>query len=277
MNAPESARRTVFYVSDRTGVTAEMLGHSILAQFEHVEFEAHALPFVETAEKAHALRTRITQVAAEGVRPIVFSTLVNPEVRAIVASAPALFLDCFQIFVAPLEEELGTRSQHAIGRSRLRAGSEDYYQRMEVINFTVGHDDGIGSRDLAAADVILIGVSRCGKTPTSLYLALQFGVRAANFPLIPEDLERGVLPERLEPHRAKLHGLTISPSRLHQIRTVRRPGSAYASLPSCIREVNEAERIMRASGISIMDTTSRSIEELASAIVVEAGLERRLY
>jgi len=272
-----TSKRSAFFVSDRTGVTAEMLGHSLLTQFEQVEFTETTLPFVDTPEKAEEAVKEINDSAArDACRPIVISTLVDAEVSAVLAKAEALVLDCFQIFIAPLEQELGMRSSHAVGRSHSAVNSS-YFRRIDAVNFALAYDDGQATKELNNSDVILVGVSRCGKTPTCLYLALQYGIRAANYPLIPEDFGSMRLPGQLRPWRNKLFGLTIIPDRLHQIRSERRPGSKYASLPNCVSEVREAETLLRNESIPYLDTTHRSVEELASTILRQANLARHIY
>jgi regulator of PEP synthase PpsR (kinase-PPPase family) len=271
-------RRTVFFVSDGTGITAQMLGHSLLTQFEGVEFNQVTLPFVDSAEKAEDCLARIEAEAANGNgKPIVFSTLVNQDVRTVVRRAQALFVDFFETFIDPLEAGLGVKSSHTIGRSHSAMDKKEYHQRIEAINFAMAHDDGASHRELEQADVILIGVSRSGKTPTSLYLALQFGVKAANYPLIPEDFQRGKLPEALRPQKTKLFGLTIAPERLHEIRKERRPDSRYAALDNCRYEVEEAESLMRREGIHSINSTSKSIEEIATTILRELRIPRQIY
>lgn len=266
-------KRTVFFVSDGTGLTAEALGHSLLTQFEDVEFKPVRIPFVDDADKALAAVARINETGEQdGMRPILFTTLVNQNLAAIVHEADAFCLSFFETFLAPLEVELGVKSSHTIGRSHGSTDSSDYKQRIEAINYTLAHDDGITDRDLEQADVVLVGVSRCGKTPTSLYLAMQFGLKAANFPLIPEDFDRGKLPGTLEKHRSKLFGLTIQPERLAQIREERRPGSNYASLANCRREIAEAEKMMRREGIRWLDSSTKSIEEISTTVLQELKL-----
>jgi regulator of PEP synthase PpsR (kinase-PPPase family) len=266
-------KRTVFFISDGTGLTAEALGHGLLTQFEDVEFKQVRIPFLDTIEQAQEAVSRINAHGeADGLRPIVFTTLVNQAVASIVHQADAFCLSYFDTFLAPLEAELGVKSSHTVGRSHSSVDSSDYKKRIEAINYTLAHDDGITDRDLEAADVILVAVSRCGKTPTSLYLAMQFGLKAANFPLIPEDFDRGCLPGSLEQHRGKLFGLTIQPERLHQIREERRAGSQYASLPNCRFEVAEAEKMMRREGIRWLDSSAKSIEEIATTILQELKL-----
>jgi regulator of PEP synthase PpsR (kinase-PPPase family) len=269
-------RRTVFFVSDGTGITAQMLGHSLLTQFEGVEFNQVTMPFVDSAEKAEECLARIAGEQQYG-QPIVFSTLVNNDVRAVLRRANALFIDFFESFIDPLEAGLGVKSSHTIGRSHSAMDKKEYQQRIEAINFAMAHDDGASHRELSLADVILIGVSRSGKTPTSLYLAMQFGVKAANYPLIPEDLDRMKLPEALRAEKTRLYGLTIAPERLHEIRKERRPGSKYADLDNCRFEVEEAENLMRREGVRCINSTSKSIEEIATTILRELRISRQIY
>ncbi len=254
-----------------------MLGNSLLVQFEGIEFHRVTMPFVDTPQKIETVIARIDQLAASGHRPIVFSSVVDEAMSAQLRTAHGLFLDLFQIFIAPLEEELGATSSHAMGRSHGIANSHVYFERMEAINFAQVHDDGAQTRDLEKAQVILVGVSRCGKTPTSLYLALQFGIRVANFPLTPDDFERHAMPRSLDPFRAKLFGLTIRPERLHTIREERRPDSRYAQLTNCQWEVQEAERLMQRESIPMIDTTTMSIEEIAATILDQTRLERHVF
>ena len=272
-------RRTVYFVSDRTGITAEMLGNSLLTQFEDFEFRRVTIPFVDTDERvADAIRQVNETVDPEGRRPIVISSVVDEAMSArIRREANALTLDFFQVFISPLEAELGAKSSHAAGRSHGIADSHVYFARMDAINFTQSHDDGATTRDLAKAQVILVGVSRCGKTPTSLYLALQFGIHAANFPLTPDDFTDRRLPASVVPYRDKLFGLTIQPERLREIREERRPASKYAALDNCRYEVREAEAMMTREKIPTLDTTTKSIEEIATTILHRARLERRIY
>lgn len=269
--------RTVFFVSDGTGITAETFGNSILAQFSarprHVR-----RPFIDTADKGHQVVREINHAAdVEGRKPIVFATLVNVEVLEIVKGSRALVLDMFNTFIEPLEAEFGITSNHRIGRFSDISKSQEYTDRIEAINFSLAHDDGQSAKNLAAADVILVGVSRSGKTPTSLYLAMQHGIKAANYPLIPEDFERGHLPAPLVPYKAKCFGLTIDPQRLAQIRHERRPDSKYASIENCRYEVAQAERMMKREGIGWLSSTTKSIEEIATTILRDIRPDRLMY
>ena len=270
--------RTVFFISDGTGITAETFGKAILAQFE-LKSRHVRLPFVDTVDKAHQAVRQINHTAElEGRKPIVFTTLVNMEVLQVIHSGcKGMLLDMFGTFVHPLEQELGIKSHHRVGRFSDVTRSKEYLDRIEAINFSLDHDDGQSHRDLAGADVILIGVSRSGKTPTSLYLAMQCGLKVANYPLIPEDFERRQLPPALVPYRAKIFGLTIQPERLSEIRNERRPNSRYASLENCRYEVAEAEAMMRRAGIRWLSTTTKSIEEIATTILQEVRPERLVY
>lgn len=271
-------RRTVFFVSDGTGITAQMLGHSLLTQFEGVEFNQVTLPFIDSVDKAAECLERIERESLLGTGlSIVFSTLVNNDLREVVRRANAVFLDFFETFIDPLEAGLGIKSSHTIGRSHSSTDKQEYKQRMDAINFTMAHDDGASHRELAEADVILVGVSRSGKTPTSLYLAMQFGVKAANYPLIPEDFERMQLPGALKDCRQKLYGLTIAPERLREIRHERRPSSKYSDLANCRYEVERAEALMRREGINWINSTTKSIEEIATTILRELKLERHVF
>lgn len=269
--------RTVFFVSDGTGITAETFGHSVLTQFE-LRFRQIRLPFVDTLEKAHDAVRRINESFENtGRRPIVFSTLVKADLSMVLRQSKGMHMDMFQTFVEPLEQELGVKSSHTIGRSHNIADSVEYKGRIEAINFSLAHDDGQSHKNLAEADVILVGVSRSGKTPTSLYLAMQYGIKAANYPLIPEDFERGKLPSGLVAHKAKIFGLSIAPERLSEVRNERRPGSKYAALENCRYEVNEAEKMMRREGIRWMSSTVKSIEEIAATILQEIKHENGIY
>ena len=271
--------RTVFFISDGTGITAETFGNSILAQFP-TKMRHVRRPFIDTVEMALGVVIEINEVAQrEGKRPIVFITLVNDEIRSVVtdASCKGLVLDMFRTFVEPLELEFGVKSNHRVGRFSDASQSAEYNERIEAINFSLAHDDGQSARNLDVADVILVGVSRSGKTPTSLYLAMQHGIKAANYPLIPEDFERGRLPSAMAPYKRKCFGLTIDPGRLAQIRHERRPASKYAALENCRYEVNEAEAMMRREGIAWLSSTHKSIEEIATTILRDLRPDRLIY
>ena len=271
--------RTVFFISDGTGITAETFGGSILAQFPGKPRKVRR-PFIDTVDKARAVVEEINHTAlAEGKKPIVFLTMATEDAREVLVAAgcAGVVMDMFRTFIEPLEAEFGMKSNHRVGRFSDAAKSEEYNERIEAINFSLAHDDGQSAKNLASADVILVGVSRCGKTPTTLYLAMQHGIKAANYPLIPEDFERGQFPSTLTPYKAKCFGLTIDPERLTQIRNERRPNSKYAALDNCRYEVREAEAMMKRNGISWLSSTHKSIEEIAATILRDIKPDKVIY
>ncbi len=269
-------KRRAFFVSDRTAITAETLGHSLLTQFESLNIEQSSMRFIDSVERAQRARERIDQAGLEdGVRPLVFSTLIDARVRETIRSADCVFLDFFDAFIEPLEQELETKSTLTAGRSHGMTDIETYSSRIEAINFTLNHDDGNTIARLDEADIILVGISRTGKTPTCLYLSLHYGIRAANFPITEDDMEELKLPNTLKPFKAKLFGLTTDPLRLTQIRHERLPNSRYASIEQCDYEIRQAEALFRKLRISHLRTSLKSIEEIAATIIDMAGLERR--
>ncbi|ROR34594.1 pyruvate, water dikinase regulatory protein [Inmirania thermothiophila] len=270
-------RRTVFFISGRTGITAETLGHGLLSQFEGMEFEQVPLPYVDTPERAVAACRRIDAAAErDGVPPIVFSALADPVIRDRVRRARGVFFDVFDTFIRPLERELGVRALSAPGRSHGLVDYQAYMARVDAINY-VQMGDEADPRHLDRADVVLLGVSRSGKTPACVYLALQFGIRAANRTLTEAELEAQRLPAGLEPYRDRLFGLTVRPERLAEIRAGRAPGSPYADAERCRREVEAAETLFCNEGIPCLDVTCMSVEEIASTVIEARGLRRRLY
>lgn len=269
--------RSVFFVSDGTGITAETLGNSIMAQFA-VKPRHVRRPFIDTVDKAFQVVREINAAGErDGKRPVVFSTFANDEVLDILKSCQGKVFDMIKTFVEPLEEEFEMKSNHRVGRFTDASQDREYNDRIDAINFALEHDDGQSARNLETSDVVLVGVSRSGKTPTSLYLAMQHGVKAANVPLIPEDFERGFLPSMLKAHKKKCFGLTIDPVRLSQIRNERRPNSKYASLENCRQEVNQAEAMMRREGIAWLSSTHKSIEEIATTILRDIRPDRLIY
>jgi regulator of PEP synthase PpsR (kinase-PPPase family) len=267
-------RRTAFFISDSTGITAENLGRTLLTQFEFLEFNHSALRFINTPDRAEYARCLIEQAAEQdGHLPLVFSTLLDSAIRATLQTAPCVYLDLFDKFINHLEHELGVRSQPVRGHSHGLTDHDHYFSRMDAINYTLSHDDGCAVAHLDEADIIMLGVSRTGKTPTCLYLSLHYGVRAANFPITEDDLDEMRLPKVLLPRRAKLFGLTTEPQRLQKIRQERLPNSRYASLKQCEYEVRQAEALYRKLGIPCLSTTLISIEEIAATIVDMMGIE----
>jgi len=260
--------RPVFYLSDRTGITAKTLGHTLLTQFPDIEFEPFTLPFINSVEKATNAVTIINDAAQRSdSRPLVFDTLIDKDIKMIVSACDGMIIDLFDAFIAPLEKELGADSSRTAGLSHGIANDDDYLGRMDALNYSLTNDDGKSTRRYDKADVILIGASRCGKTPSCLYLALQYGVHAANYPLTDQDLLSEKLPEALRPYRDKIIGLTIDPHRLHRIREKRRPGSDYASLAQCKKEITAVESMYQNEGLNYLDASSMSVEEIASTIM----------
>ena len=261
--------RTVYFVSESTGITAETLGHSLLSQFEQrVAFKTIYMPYINTAEKAYELVERFSREEKEsGYRPIVFATMAEPDIRDIFRDARCLYIELFATFIETLSGELGVSASGQKGLSHGMHNGETYEDRMSIINFAMVNDDGARMDKFGQADVILIGVSRSGKTPTCLYLAMHFGIKAANYPLTPDDFENNKLPENLIANRDKLVALTIDPYRLSRIREARRPGSGYASIARCQSEVQQALVFFERLQLPVMDTTSHSIEEISSRIM----------
>ena len=259
--------KLVYFVSESTAITAHTLGNSLLSQFEDVDFELHYMPYINTVEKAEELTRELVAVTREqGEKPIVFATMPHEEIDAILRNASCHYYELFSGYLKQLSEAIGIEPSFKFGLSHGISNSRSYDKRMDVVNYSLTHDDGMILKDLHEADIILVGVSRSGKTPTSLYLALQFGIKAANYPLTEEDFERGRFTDILIENTDKLIGITIDPLRLQEIREKRRPGSKYASLQICQQEVLLASRYFSRYKIPVLDSTARSIEELASQI-----------
>ena len=270
-------KRFVFIISDGTGITAESLATSLLTQFENLEFEKLTIPYLDTLEKAEAFIARVNGLHAESnMKPLIFMTLVNPKISDYIKQSHNYVFDLFSTFLAPLEHALKTKSSYTVGRTHSVANVESYNHRIEAVNYTLAHDDGVKTRDYNKADIILIGVSRCGKTPSCLYMALQFGVLAANYPFTDDDLSDFRLPDVLKPYKEKLFGLTIDPQRLQHIRTERRPNSQYASAEQCRLETSEVEAMYQKEGIPFINSTRFSIEEIATKIMTAAAIQRKL-
>ena len=270
--------RSVFFVSDQTAITAEVMGQSLLTQFDGIDFRRTTLPFINSRERAGGAREQINRCFREdGERPIIFCTFTDPEIRRIVEASDSVCFDFFDTFISPLEQELRTTPSHAMGRTHGMVDPTSYHSRIDTVNFALFNDDGANLKQYPRADVILIGVSRSGKTPTCLYLALQFGINAANYPLAEDDLGSPSLPRALKPFKNKLFGLTINPESLHRIREERRPASRYASLQQCRMEIDLLEELYFREKIPFLNTTTVSIEEIATTMLQKMGLHRQLF
>jgi len=270
-----TTKRTAFFVSDGTGITSEALGMSLLSRFEGFEFNRITLPYVDSVEKALETVEKINEASSiDGANAIIFDTLVDDKIRAIIASSNCFMIDVFAAFLGPLEQELGRPPSDRVGRTKITE-NRGYEYRIEAINYALDNDDGARTKYYDEADVILVGVSRSGKTPTCLYLAMQYGIKAANYPLTEEDIDDQKLPASIKQYKQKLFGLTIEPDRLTLIRNERRPNSRYASIKQCNFEVEEVELMYKRERIPYMNTTHYSVEEIATRIMVKSGIQRR--
>jgi regulator of PEP synthase PpsR (kinase-PPPase family) len=268
-------KRTAFFISDGTGLTAEALGHALLAQFEKIDFERVTVPYIDDEEKARALVERINKAAeVDGDKPLVFDTIVNSGIRDVIATANGFMVDIFGTFLSPLEQELNSSSSYTVGKSHSINNAGSYERRIHAVNFALDNDDGARTRHYDEADLILVGASRSGKTPTCLYLALQYGIKAANYPITEEDLQDQNMPKALRAYKEKIFGLTIDPERLSTIRNERRPNSRYSSIQQCMHEIEEIELMYRRERIPYLNTTAYSVEEISTRIMVTTGLKR---
>lgn len=274
----ESQRRDVFYVSDGTAITCETLGHVVLGQFA-VQPNEKTFPFVESDEKLSELLKQIQRsYQLHGVKPLVFFSMVIPEMRTRLLQAPAHFYDVLESIVQRVSLDIEMEPAPKLQRSRsVGKDSDTYFDRIAAIEYTLAHDDGVSLKDLDRADIILLGVSRSGKTPTSLYMAMQFGLRVVNYPFIAEDMHAMRLLPEFEFHRHKLFGLTINAERLTEIRENRLAGSEYASNQQCQQELATVEALFRLEAISYINTSSLSVEEISTRILERTGLKRRLF
>jgi len=270
-------KRTAFFISDGTGITAEALGLSLLSQFGGIQFDRVTLPYIDNEEKAIRAVQKIAEATEkDGEKPIIFDTVVNQSIRDIISQSNGFMVDIFSAFLAPLETELGASSSYSVGKLHGINQNNHYSVRIDAMNYALENDDGGVTRNYDEADVILVGVSRCGKTPTCIYLALQFGIKAANYPITEEDLEEMRLPKALRPFKQKVFGLTIDPKRLQAIRHERRPDSRYSSDRQCQEEIRNVESMFRRENISFLDTTHHSVEEISTRMISEQGIQRHI-
>ena len=265
-------KATVYFVSDHTGLTVEALGRTLLSQFQLQNCEYHIKSYINTIEKAEHLATEI--IAKNNSKIIVFSSFVNAELRIVFARKKVEYIDLFSEFLPRLEQTLGQKASPQTGLTHGVGNYHKYMLRIEAINFALAHDDGLNNKHYEHADVVLVGVSRSGKTPTCLYLAIQFGIKAANYPITADDLLEKSLPKVLQPIRHKLFGLLIDTTRLHEIRSERRPNSTYASLSQCQEELAHVRYLYQTEKIPFLDTTSLSIEEISTQILLQTSIEK---
>lgn len=268
--------RAAFYISDGTAITSEVFGHALLSLFP-TEFEHHTISFVETIDKANDAKDKINKASKRtGIPPLVFHTFVNPEIREIIDNCDGIIYNFLEHFISPIENQLGIKAKPKAHRTHsIHENSYDY--RIDAVNFALANDDGSNVTNYEHADVILVGVSRSGKTPSSLYLALQYGVKAANYPFTDDDMEELKLPSFLKPHKKKIFGLTIDPQRLMDIREGRMSNSKYASARQCRMELREVEKLYKKEKIPFLNTTKLSVEEITAKILSETGLQRYKY
>jgi len=270
--------RIVFFISDNTGITAETLGHTLLSQFQGLEYKQFTIPFVNTLEKAETTVNQINQMAADfKTKPLIFTSIVNPDIERMISTCNGKCFDMFKTFIPKMENELGIQSSKLVGHTHSMKNIQSYNSRIEAVNYALNCDDGVGLQNYSNAELILIGVSRCGKTPTSIYLALHYGLFIANYPLTEEDFPLTRLPRALQPHKDKLFGLTIHPQRLQHIRHQRRRNSHYASIDQCQFEIIEIEKLFLRESITFVNTTNQSIEEISASILDKTALRRKSY
>ena len=275
--ANSQSLRSVFFISDGTAITSETLGRSILSQFPSVPFETRVIPYVDTLDRADEAVNQINLAhQRDGVKPLVFDTIVDPVIRERINGADAFNLDIYEGLISKIADEIKVQPAPHTCHAHGDVDSENYKSRIDAVHFALDNDDGARTTHYDAADIILIGVSRSGKTPTSLYLALQFGIRAANYPLTEDDLYENSLPKALKPYRDKLFGLVIDTDRLVKIRNERRAGSRYASYQQCQQELRAIQGIYISQGIPNIDVSTMSIEEIATRILQMTGLKRRI-
>lgn len=257
----------VYVLSDATGISAETMASALLLQFPQVPFERHVIPFIVTVEEARKVVAQLDAVAAGPVTPLVFMTVVNDEVRAALQSITVPIIDFVGDHLPVIERTLGRAGDHQPARLHGTGDQRRYNRRMAAVEYAIEHDDGQSLRALDKADLVLIAPSRCGKTPTTMFLALQHGIFVANYPLIDEDLEVDELPRPVREMKDRCFGLISSPQRLTEVRTERRPDSRYASPEQVQWELSRARRMYRDHDIPFIDTSTRSVEEIATIIL----------
>lgn len=266
-------QRTVFLISDSTGITLEKLSHSLLSQFPQVNFTIMTHRYIDTTTKVESICDYIHQVYQQDqLKPLVFTSLLNQTHRSAISTAECIHYDIFEMFMGKLNQVLDLTPTPVSGLSHAVANENQYESRIEAINFALKSDDGLSTSLYEKADVILLGVSRAGKTPTCLYLAMNYGILAANYPITEEDMQFSDVPDVIKKYKSKCFALTIEVNQLTHIRNKRRPDSKYASVAQCRREINFANNLFRENNIECIDTSTTSIEELATSIISKKNL-----
>lgn len=260
--------QNVFLVSDSTGITIDSLGQSLFTQFPEIQFEKNVFPFVSNQNEAMRVISHIhKESSSQKAPPLVFTSLANEQLKNLFLSNGIAIIDIFSTFIPTMEAQLEAHASHAIGETHGVSNTNHYIKRIDALNFTLSHDDGMKINDMESADIILTGVSRSGKTPTCLYLAMHYNLKAANYPLVDNDFDSTSLPQPIAEYKSRVFGLTISPQQLCKIREERRPSSKYSSYEQCEFETKKAEAIFKNSNLPYLDTTSTSIEEITTTII----------
>lgn len=269
-------KHSAFYISDGTAITAEVVGHATLSQYE-LEIEHQTLPFIENSDKLAPVIDKINQQHKQtGNLPFVFYTFVDDGLRKSLEQSQCLCFDVLKPFSQAITPVIGQEATPTLHRTH-SINDKSYDFRIDAMNYALANDDGQTTQNYQDADVILVGVSRSGKTPTSLYLALQYGIKAANYPFIEEDMDELAIPKVMQPFKDKIFGLTIDPQRLAAIRHERLPNSKYASTRQCRIELREVERLYKKSKIPFINSTHYSVEEISAKIMSKMNLERHKY
>ncbi|EWT02696.1 PEP synthetase regulatory protein [Intrasporangium oryzae NRRL B-24470] len=259
-----------FFLAGGTGISAETLGNMMLQQFPTVRFARRKIPFITTVARAREVVAELDAAMTDAVTPLVFSTVSDEEIRAELQRTRCAFIDLFGSHLATVEHVLHVNAARHVGALHGVGDLGRYEARMRAVEYAMEHDDGQSMRNLEQAQLILVAPSRCGKTPTSIYLALQHGIKVANYPLVEEDFDSSELPRPVRPYAAKCFGLLSTAARLSQVRGERRPGSRYASLAQCSYELRRAEAMYRSHGIPVVNSSAMSVEEIA-AVIMQTG------
>ena len=257
----------VFFLSDSTGISAETMGNALLIQFPEMHFERRLIPFIVTAAEARRV-VAVLDAAADGpVTPIAFTTAATDEIRHILHTTRCPMIDFFELHMSRVEEVFGVTAKRHVAKLHGVGDIQRYNSRMAAIEYSIEHDDGQSIRALDRADVVLVAPSRCGKTPTTMYLALQHGLFVANYPLVEEDLDAAELPRPVRALRERCIGILADAKRLSEVRQARRPNSRYASIEQCRYELRQAEAMYHTNRIPVINSTTRSVEEMSTLII----------